>query len=229
MDFDVIELKALIESRKQQFTDSQRELFENVLEAVIKNKQLYVFIDARGGTGKTFVLNAILAAVRVMNGGTVALAVGATGNAANLLHLGRTFHSRFKAPLNITVDSVCNIDAQSAIAKLINMAKIIVWDEAPMSHRFQMEALDRTLQDLTDNDIPFGGQIMDISGDFRQCLPVIPGASRAELVDAALNRSKLWKHFKVVALYENMRVTWCNCPDPESSSLLLLEVLRMRL
>jgi ATP-dependent DNA helicase PIF1 len=136
-----------------------------------------------------------------------------TGIAANLLHLGRTFHSRFKLPLNINSESVCNIDARSTLAKLICETRIIVWDEAPMSHRFQLEALDRTLRDITDKDAPFGGKIMLLSGDFRQCLPVIPGASRAEVVDAALNRSYLWQYFKVMKLSENMRVKMSGDPN----------------
>ena len=114
------------------------------------------------------------------------------------------------------MDSVCNIDAQSTLAKLISMAKLIVWDEAPMSHKFQLEALDRTLRDITDTNLPFGGKVIVLSGDFRQCLPVIPGATRAEIVDASLKRSYLWKFFKVMKLMENMRIK--NSMDPELES-----------
>ena len=213
LDFKIDDLEQLLSDRRSNFTDSQRIVFENVISAVEECRPLSVFIDARGGTGKTYVLNAILAAVRIKNGGSVALAVGATGIAANLLLLGRTFHSRFKVPLDIKVESVCSISAQSTLADLIRMAKIIVWDEAPMAHRFQMEALDRTLRDITDNDIPFGGKVVVLSGDFRQCLPVIQHASRAEVVNAALNRSPLWGTFKVLQLNENMRVQLSNDPD----------------
>ena len=172
----------------------------------------------------TFVLNAILAAVRVIDGGSVAIAVGATGIAANLLHLGRTLHSRFKVPLNINEESVCNIDAQSTLAKLICESKIIVWDEAPMNHRFQLEALDRTLRDVTSVDVPFGGKILLLSGDFRQCLPVIPYSTRAEVVDAALNRSYLWKFFKVMKLSVNMRVKMSNDPEVEAFDKFILKL-----
>ena len=127
-------------------------------------RPICVFIDARGGTGKTNVLNGLLAAVQIMEGGSIALAVGSTGIAANPLHLGRTFHSRFKVPLNVNCDSVCNIDAQSTLAKLVCMAKMIIWDEAPMNHRHQLEALDRTLKDLTGVDSPFGGKTIVLSG-----------------------------------------------------------------
>ena len=74
------------------------------MESVLNQEPLSLFIDARGGTGKTFVLNTILAAVRLINAdkGSVALATGTTGIASNLLLLGRTFHLRFKAPLSPT-------------------------------------------------------------------------------------------------------------------------------
>ena len=54
-----------------------------------------------------------------------------------------------------------------------------------------MEALDRTLKDITSQNDPFGGKIVILSGDFRQCLPIIPGAEQAAIVDSAINRSPL--------------------------------------
>ena len=177
LQFDIAELKKLVGKRKSQFTESQKEVFETAMEAVSSQSSLLLFIDARGGTGKTFVLNAILAAVRMIkpeNCGSVALAVGTTGIAANLLHLGRTFHSRFKAPLSPNETSVLSIDAQSQLANLIREAKIIVIDEAPMLHKYLMEAMDRTLTDIMGIDEPFGGKTLILSGDFRQTLPVIP-------------------------------------------------------
>ena len=209
LNFDIADLRKLVKDRKSQFTESQQEVFETVMTAVESQSFLCVFIDARGGTGKTFVMNAILAAVRTREenkGHSVALATGTTGIAANLLHLGRTFHSRFKAPLDIHEDSVLAINNQSKLADLIRMAKIIVLDEAPMLHRYHLEALDRTLQDIIGNTEPFGGKILVLGGDFRQCLAVLPNASSAAVIDAAINRSPLWKHFKVMQLKENMRI-----------------------
>ena len=209
LNFDTEELKRLVSDRKRQFTESQQSVFEMSMESIYSETPLALFIDARGGTGKTFVLNAILSAVRIIEaekGGSIALAVGTTGKAANLLQLGRTFHSRFKAPLNPQEDSYLSISVQSSLADLIRRAKVIVMDEAPMLHRYQLEALDRSLQDLTQKNIPFGGKTLILSGDFRQCLPVIPGAGSATVIDAALNRSCLWKLFKVMSLTENMRI-----------------------
>ena len=199
----------MVDERKSQFTNSQRDVFDTAMKAVENQESLYLYIDSRGGTGKTFVLNAILAAVRILDeesGRSVALATGTTGNAANLLHLGRTFHSRFKAPLSPNENSVLSIDAQSKLADLIKKAKIIVIDEAPMMHRYLLEAMDRTLRDINNVSMPLGGKILILSGDFRQTLSVIPHASAATVVDFVINRSYLWRNFKVMQLTENMRV-----------------------
>ena len=209
LDFDKGELKTLLEERKLQFTISQRNVFDTAMNAVENKKSLCLFIDARGGTGKTFVQNAILAALRLLpsgSGGSIAIATGITGIAANLLHLGRTFHSRFKAPLSPNENSMLAIDAQSRLAELIRKARAIVVDEAPMLHKWHLEAMDRSLRDIMDIEEPFGGKILILSGDFRQTLPVIPGASTASIINSAINSSYLWKHFKVLKLEENMRV-----------------------
>ena len=135
--------------------------------AVKEERQLCVFIDARGGCGKTFILNAILAAVRSLDpDGCVALAMGTTGIAANLLQLGRTYHSRMKAPLTPTEDSTLQISAQSSLAKLVRMARLLMIDEATMLDRFQLEALDRSLRDLMGkSDLVFGGKVLVLAGD----------------------------------------------------------------
>jgi len=111
------------------------------MEAVKQETPFLAFLDARGGCGKTFLLNAILAAVRSMHQeGCVALAMGSTGIAANLLELGRTFHSRLKAPLSPTENSTLQMFAQSGLAKLIRMSKLILIDESTMLDRYQLEA-----------------------------------------------------------------------------------------
>ena len=80
------------------------------MNAVSSEKQLLAFIDARGGCGKTFLLNSILSGVRGSSpGGCVALAMATTGIAANPLELERTFHSRLKATLTPTEDSTLQV------------------------------------------------------------------------------------------------------------------------
>ncbi|KAF0311032.1 hypothetical protein FJT64_001862 [Amphibalanus amphitrite] len=59
---------------------SQRDIFDRVLAAVDEHRPLAVFVDAAGGTGKTFLLNTLLAAVRAR--GMVALVVAYGSRAA---------------------------------------------------------------------------------------------------------------------------------------------------
>ena len=206
MDFDVEQLQDMVDERLPNFTEEQYEIYEKVLNAVNNKTELLMFIDAYGGCGKTYLLNTILSAVRGLDGGSTALAMATTGIAAQLLTLGRTFHSRLKAPLTPTPDSTLQISAQSALARLVRTSKLLMIDEATMLDRYLLEALNRTLKDLMGSDRPFGGKIIVLAGDFRQCLPVVQGAARGEIVNHCINQSALWTFFQVKKLTVNMRV-----------------------
>ena len=105
------------------------------------------------------------------------------------------------------------------------MARVLLIDESPMLDRFLLEALDRSLRDLMGQpEQPFGGKIILLAGDFRQCLPVVPGASRAGTVDHCINQSHLWQHFKVLRLTENMRVRASGDPVLEAFDQWTLDI-----
>ncbi|XP_069144585.1 uncharacterized protein [Solanum lycopersicum] len=91
------------------------------------------FIDGPGGTGKTFLYRALLAAVRTK--GFIALATASSGVAASILLGGRTAHSRFKIPVDIDDNFTCNISKQISLAILIRDSKLIVWDEVSMAKK----------------------------------------------------------------------------------------------
>ena len=167
-------------------------------------EQRAFFIDGPGGTGKTYLYNILLAKVRSQR--HIALATASSGIAALTLTGGRTVHSRLKVPIPLNELSVCNITKHSALAKLIQITKLIVWDEAPMIHRHAAECIDRTLRDLCSCELPFGGKVIVFGGDFRQILPIIRHSTRAQLVSACINRSPLWHHVRVMKLTINMRL-----------------------
>ena len=82
----------------------------------------------------------------------------------------RTAHSKFKIPVPIFEDSTCNIHQGSELAELLNQTSLIIWDEAPMAHKFCFEALDQSLRDIiktkpSSNQI-FGGKVIVFGGDF---------------------------------------------------------------
>ncbi|XP_022041580.1 uncharacterized protein LOC110944175 [Helianthus annuus] len=193
----------------------QQSVFHEVMHHVNRNLPGVFFIDGPGGTGKTYLYNALLAEVR--SRGLIALATASSGVAANNMPGGRTAHSRFKIPINLTNNCMCSIKKQSGAARLINSARLIIWDEASMANRQSIEAVDRTLQDITGITLPFGGKIMVMGGDFRQVLPVIKKGTRAQIVDASLRMSPLWSLTKRMQLSINMRAI----NDPWYSQFLL--------
>ncbi|PIA49665.1 hypothetical protein AQUCO_01300438v1 [Aquilegia coerulea] len=136
----------------------------------------------------------------------IVIMVASSGIASLLLTGGRTAHSVFKIPFEVLDDSVCAVTKQSIHAELFRRAKLIVWDEVPMQHRFCVEAVDRTLRDIRENGKPFGGITVVLGGDFKQTLPVIAKGTRQDIVGASLTRSHLWKNVQVLTLVKNMRL-----------------------
>ena len=208
LQFSVQDLRESLEAIIPQLNHEQREIYDCVLDAVQNETSIQIFIDARGGCGKTFLLNAILKAVRSLEDqGCIALAMATTGIAANLLDMGRTLHSRLKAPLNPKQESVLNITVQSNLAEMIRMSKLLMIDESTMLDAYLLEAIDRSLRDIMDKpEVQFGGKIVILAGDFRQCLPVIPHARKATIIKRCINHSPLWQKFTVKRLTINMRV-----------------------
>ena len=102
-------------------------------------------MEGFGGTGKTFLINLVLAKVR--SEGRIALSTASSGIAATLLDGGTTAHSRFKIPIDIQSDSTCNIPAQGNLANLLRETDLVFWDEAPMQniHTFASRKYDKSI------------------------------------------------------------------------------------
>ncbi|OMP06331.1 DNA helicase PIF1, ATP-dependent [Corchorus olitorius] len=207
--------RAGLESDRSQLVgllnDQQRVIFDFIVGSVNSDSGKMYFIHGHGGTGKTFLWKALLAEVRLS--GYIAIAVASSGIASLLLPGGRTAHSRFKIPLHIDQWSTCDIKRGTQLARLIQRTSLIVWDEAPMMHRHCIEALDRSLRDIRGSvdpglrDRPFGGITVVFDGDLRQILPVIPRASRSDVVCYTICNSPLWKYCQILHLTVNMRLT----------------------
>ncbi|KAL5547909.1 hypothetical protein UlMin_003140 [Ulmus minor] len=74
-----------------------------------------------------------------------------------------------------------------------------------MINKRAIEAVDIMLQDINESNLPFGGKIIIFGGDFRQVLPVLPRATKEEVINASLVMSYLWPSFIKIQLSENMR------------------------
>lgn len=188
--------------------DEQKGIYDTIMQAVEDQKGGVFFLHGYGGTGKTFMWKTLAAALRSER--KIVLTVASSGIASLLLPGGRTAHSKFKLPVPTLENSTCNIDYDDELAELLMQTQLIIWDEAPMAHRYTFEALDRTLKDVMgedrDSDRIFGGKVVVFGGDFRQILPVIPRGSRSDIIHASINASYIWNHVKVLTLTKNMRL-----------------------
>uniref|UniRef100_A0A453HZ89 ATP-dependent DNA helicase n=1 Tax=Aegilops tauschii subsp. strangulata TaxID=200361 RepID=A0A453HZ89_AEGTS len=194
----------------QKLNQDQRMAFDVITESVSSSCGKLIFVHGYGGTGKTFLWKAVTTKLR--SEGKIVLAVASSDIAALLLQGGRIAHSRFHIPLKITNESTCNIKQGTFLAELIKKTSLIIWDEAPMTHKHCSEALDKSLRDMLrfTNEVaehrPFGGMTVVLGGDFRQILPVIPKGKREHIISASIKRSYLWKNFEEYRLTENMRL-----------------------
>jgi hypothetical protein len=95
---------------------------------------------------------------------------------------------------------------------LIQKTSLIIWDEAPVNHRYCFEALDRTLKVIMSDITPhselkqFGAITVVLGGDFRQTLPVLQPANKQQILKACIVNSYLWRQCTVLQLTENMRL-----------------------
>lgn len=94
------ELQEFVDRNILTLTEEQGQVYEDVLSSVTNPLHHDVFfLDAPGGTGKTFLINLILAKIRSQS--KIALAVASSGLAATLLPCGQTAHSMFKIPIDV--------------------------------------------------------------------------------------------------------------------------------
>lgn len=182
LNYDRDSLKEELQTILKNINPEQKKAYDAIMESVENGLGKQIFVEGHGGTGKTYLWKAITTKLR--SEGKIVLAVASCAIAALLIPGGRTAHSRFKIPLNITEESTCEIKQGTHLAELLKKTSIIIWDEAPMANRNCFEALDKSLRDIlrftnqNSNEKPFGGMTVVLGGDFRQILPVVPKGRR---------------------------------------------------
>ena len=150
----------------ESLNDEQRAAYDEIMSTIDTDEGGLFFVDGPGGTGKTFLYSALLA--RVCGENKLAVVTATSGLAASIMPGGRTTHSRFKIPLIIEDGGCCSFTKQSGTAKLQRRTSLIIWDEATMTKRKVVEALDKSLRDIMDqSELPFGGKTVVFGGDFR--------------------------------------------------------------
>ncbi len=200
------------EERLKSSLNTELIIFYSIMSAIREvekaNNYNYFFLDGPAGSGKTFLYNTLMSVLRGEHKTVIPVAL--TGIAATLVSGGRIYHSQFKLPIKLKENSTFNIRHNFENAKLLKNAFLIIWDESTMATHYALDAVDRLLKDLMDNQSPFGGKVILLGGDFRQCLTVVKHANRTVIVESSIKFSRLWSCFKRLKLNRNMRTSGLN-------------------
>ena len=166
-NYNIEQLKEYIANKKPLLNTDQKNSYKFIMDNIVKQEGGIIFLDAPGGTGKTFLTNLILSEIRAK--GEIALAIASSGIAATLMEGGRTAHSALKLPLDIArqENPTCNISKTSGQAQVLKACKLIVWDECTMAHKKSLEAFDNTLRDVRGNQNLLGGVLLLLYVDSR--------------------------------------------------------------
>ncbi|GFV68069.1 ATP-dependent DNA helicase [Trichonephila clavipes] len=194
-----------MEANVPRLIPDQQQAFIAIAGMIGSERGGIVFLNAPGGTGKTFLLNLLFAFVSKEK--DKAEAVASSGIAATLLAGGRIAHSAFKLPLDLdrSDSATCNTSKGTGQGHVLKTCNRIVWDEATTSHRNAFHALDKTLQDLRGSSSIMGGATVVLAGDFRQTLPIVTRGTPADEINSCLKNSYLWHHVEKFSLTTNMR------------------------
>ena len=102
-----------------------------------------IFIDGLGGTAKSYLLNILIDYLKFYDIPFLCLAW--MGIAANLSKNGKTVHSTFKLPLNITESTTYYVKHNLNGGKKFKEVQIIIWDEISITSKFAFKSVDRHL------------------------------------------------------------------------------------
>jgi len=123
--YSTSDLLSYVQNSISKLMSEQKDIYDKIMHRVDNNIGEIFFLDAPGGTSKTFVIKVSLASIRSKD--EIALATTSSGITATLLAGGRTTHSALKLPLNFhsTETPTCNISKSSGMGKVLLQTIII--------------------------------------------------------------------------------------------------------
>ena len=140
-----------------------------------------VLLTGPAGSGKTFLLNQFIKYLKEKN--IVVAVTASTGIAAT--HLGgRTIHSWAGIGIHDYLSSreIHALTKRSYLKKQFDKTSVLIIDEVSMLHAHRLDMIDAVCQEFKNNELPFGGIQVVMSGDFFQLPPISSGQNEAEFV-----------------------------------------------
>ncbi|MDY7395557.1 AAA family ATPase [Aureibaculum sp. 2210JD6-5] len=165
-----------------------------------------VFLTGSAGTGKTYVLNEYINYLRARK---VPVAVTAsTGIAATHMN-GMTIHSwsGIGVKEHLTQGNLASMKSKKYLKKNLGKAKILIIDEISMLHKNQLNLVDKVLRYFKENQEPFGGIQVVLSGDFFQLPPIGNYGEKSRDKFSFMSEAWVNANFNVCYLTEQYRQT----------------------
>lgn len=173
-----------------------------VHDAILEGKSVAVI--AGGGTGKSYILKHTLPKL------TGVAVVAPTGAAAVEVGMGATtIHKLFGFKPTIQEPQKRNNKIPAKIEEVLKRIKVLVVDEVGAVRLDLFEAMDYRLRKIHNNDAPFGGVQVILTGDTLQTSPVLTSKEALmyqKYFDSVwFFKSDSFKHFKMFPLIANER------------------------
>ncbi len=133
-----------------------------------------VFLTGSAGTGKTYILAQYISYLKSRK--ITPTIVAPTGIAASHLQ-GQTLHSYFSLGIRDSIDEsfVENLLDKKYLQTRFSKLKVLIIDEISMVSPEIFSSIDMIIQAFKNNDKPFGGIQVILSGDFFQLPPISRG------------------------------------------------------
>ncbi|PHR73934.1 MAG: helicase [Arcobacter sp.] len=130
-----------------------------------------VFLTGSAGTGKTHILNEFVLYLKARK--ILPTIVAPTGIAASHLN-GQTIHSYFSLGIRDSIDEafISSLLEKKYLQTRFKKLKILIIDEISMVSPNVFSAIDQILRAFKQNDEPFAGIQVILSGDFFQLPPI---------------------------------------------------------
>ena len=146
LNYDRESLKADLQELLPLMTEEKTLIYNEITKVIERGTGGVFFLYGQGRTGKTFMWKILCACLR--SKGEIVLPVASSGITNLLLPKGKTANSRFGIPISVTENSMYRgVEPNSQLAGLLKNSKLIIWDEARMTHKHYYEALDRSLHE----------------------------------------------------------------------------------
>lgn len=165
-----------------------------------------VFLTGSAGAGKTHTLNAYISHLRQHKLGVAITA--STGIAATHLN-GQTIHSwcGMGVKTDLKTADLKQLKTKNYLVKKIEKTHVLIIDEISMLHKKQLNLINKILKYFKQNEAPFGGIQVVVSGDFFQLPPVTDTTEESRDKFCFMSDAWLEADFTICYLTQQFRQT----------------------